>query len=185
MGFSPDGAQLLFVQPDAPPYDQGVVTVDGERRTEMLLQTEFSESNGVISPNGRWLAYDADESGRSEIYVRPFPDVDSRRIQMSTDGGTRPLWSRDGRELFYFKAPGTLIAVPVDPGPSFTAGNPEVLFEGSYPAFNTGRHYDVSPDGRGFLMLTEAGETDEDSAGPQINVVLNWTQELLERVPVN
>ncbi len=185
--FTPDGGKLLFFQPvTAPPYDIGMVSLDDERRVELLLEEPFNELNGEMSPDGRWLAYESDESGRSEVYVRPFPDVNASREQVSTDGGTRPVWSGDGSELFYWVETGTIMAVPVDSGTDFTAGRPEVAVQESFFTPRArGRHYDVSADGDRFLMITDV-ETDADEAArAQITVVLNWTQELLERVPVD
>ena len=105
------------------------MTLTGERRTEMLLNTRYRESNAEVSPDGDWLAYQSDESTVNEIYVRPFPDVNTSRRQVSTGGGTRPLWSRDGRELFYFVPPDTIMAVPVEPGKELRFGRPSVARE--------------------------------------------------------
>ncbi len=144
------------MQPANAPYNMGVVSLTGERKAEMILQEEFSEGNGDISPNGRWIAYESNESGRNEVYVRPFPEVNTARWQISTDGGTRPLWARNGRELFYYALPGVVMAVPVVDGVSFAAGAPKVVFKGTYLAPFAGRMYDVSPDGRRFLMIKNA-----------------------------
>ncbi|MBI3048649.1 MAG: protein kinase [Acidobacteria bacterium] len=183
--FSPDGRRLIFNQPDAPPYDLGVVTLEGERRAALILRAPYNEVNGEISPDGRWLAYQSNESGRDEIYVRPFPNVDAGRWQVSTDGGTRPVWSRNGRELFYFVVPGTLIAVPVQLGTGFSAGTPQVVFKGAYGSVFAARHYDVSPDGRRFLMLKTAQATDDATSFRSLVVVQNWTEELKRLVPAN
>ena len=183
--FTPDTTRLVFTQPLAPPYDIGVITIDGDRQVEMLLETSFSETNGELSPDGEWLAYESTESGQSEIYLRPFPDVQTSRQQVSTGGGSRPLWSRDGRELFYYVEPGTIMAVPIGSGTELALGRPEVIIQGSYATpLNTGRHYDVSPDGQRFLLLRDAGDTSEDVASPQIILVQNWFEELKDRVPV-
>jgi serine/threonine-protein kinase len=147
-----------------------------------LVASMFNEWNGEVSPDGRWLAYQSNESGRYEIYVRPFPNVEAGRWQVSTAGGTRPLWSRDGRELFYFVSPGKVMAVSIQRGPTFAAGNPQVLFEGRYAAPQVGRVYDVSPDGRRFLMLKES-ESGAEAQPPQLVVVLNWFEELKRLVP--
>jgi serine/threonine-protein kinase len=184
--FSPDGASL-FYQEDGPPHDVWMVPVDGPRTAgKALLAGPANEYNATVSPGGDRLAYQSDESGRYEIYVRPFPDVDTGKRQISTDGGTRPRWSRDGRELFYFMNSGfdagALMAVPVEPGTSLTFGRPTMLFQGNYPSPNTGRGlFDVSPDGQRFLMIknVEGGE----AARPQIVVVENWDQELKRLVP--
>ena len=181
--FTPDGSHLLFFQPAGPPYDIGVLSLQGERRAELVLHESFSESNGEISPDGRWLAYQSDESGRNEIYVRPFPNLNNGRWQVSTDGGTRPLWGRNGRELFYYVPPGTLMAAPIQPGSTFTAGTPQQLFKGTYLSPQTGRQYDVTPDGRRFLLIKDATPADESASRPQLVIVQNWFQELQRLVP--
>jgi serine/threonine-protein kinase len=186
LSFSPDGKRLVFYTRIGGPYDIGVLSLDGSRREEMLLKTSFNEQNGVISPDGQWLAYDSDESTRSEVYVTRFPDVSASKRQVSTGGGTRPLWSNDGRELFYYAAPGAIMAVPVTPGPNLAFGKPTVVVSGPYAArasFN-GRHYDVSPDGRRFLLLKEVETAGADKpAAPEIRLVQNWFEELKRLVP--
>ena len=179
--FSPDGTQLLFQETSAP-HNISLIKLDGERKPELLLQTSFDEANPDISPDGRWLAYESNESGRYEVYVRPFPKVNDGRWQISTGGGTRPLWSPSGRELFYYLAPGTLMAVRVEAGTTFAAGAPAVVFQGPYVTSVTGRQYSVSPDGRRFLMIKNAA-TAGNAPPPKITVVLNWVEELKRRVP--
>ena len=185
--FTPDGRQVLFFQPsNAAPFDVGMVSLDDEQRVELLLEEPYTELNAEVSPDGNWLAYESDESGQTEIYVRPFPDVNAARSQVSTAGGTRPLWSRDGRELFYWLEPGTIMAVRVDVETDFTSGRPDVAVQGSFSSPGVaGRHYDVSPDGDRFLLLTEASDTEGDEpAAAGITVVLGWFEELTERVPI-
>ena len=105
--------------------DLAMLTVDeANRGPELLIQTEFSEQNAEISPDGRWLAYQSNESGEYQIYVRPFPEVDGWRERVSTRGGTRPLWARDGRELFYWGPNGEMTVVAVQPGPTIIASTP-------------------------------------------------------------
>ena len=145
-----------------------------------LLETDFEESYPQVSPDGRWLVYVSDESGSEEIYVRPFPDIDAGRWQVSTGGGTQPLWARNGRELFYRNGE-AMIAVLVETDPSFAAGNTEVVFEGDYVLTQGGPNYDVSPDGDRFLMIRPVEDV---SATPQIIVVQNWFEELKRLAPV-
>jgi serine/threonine-protein kinase len=179
--FSPDGTLLLFTEIPTP-RNVSLVKLDGERKPQPLLQGSFNESNPEISPDGRWLAYDSDESGRPEVYVRPFPDVNTGRWQISTGGGNNPLWNPNGRELLYFRSPGTLLAVRVEAGASFQAEAPQVVLQGPYVAPIGARHYSVSRDGRRFLMIKNAA-TQGNAPPPQINVILNWFEELKRRVP--
>ena len=183
--FSPDGKHLVFSQPDSTPRDLGVVMLEGDRKTQLVLNTAFDETNGAISPDGRFLAYESDESGRKEIYVRPFPDVTGGRWQVSNGGGTRPLWSRNGRELFYYVAPGTLMAVDIETGPAFVTGPPQKLFTGPYLTPFDSRTYDVSPDGRRFVMIKTAETADQVAPAPRIVIVQNWFEELKRLVPTN
>jgi serine/threonine protein kinase/Tol biopolymer transport system component len=150
------------------------------RKAQPFLRTPFNEGAARFSPDGRWLAYVSDESGRFEIYVQPYPGPGGK-WQISTEGGTEPVWNRNGRELFY-RSGGKMMAVDITTQPGFAAGKPRMLFEGQYqPTLITFPNYDVSPDGQRFLMLkpSEARE----AAPTQINVVLNWFEELKRRVP--
>ena len=133
----------------------------------------------MISPDGRWLAYISDESGQSEIYVQPFPEAGQKWL-ISTGGGIEPMWSPDGRELFYRTAD-QMMAVAIETEPRFSAGTPRRLYKGTYILDSGVGHprYGVSPDGQHFLM----GKASEEEQS-QIRVVLNWFEELKERVPV-
>jgi serine/threonine-protein kinase len=181
--FTPDGRQLLLHPSASTPYDLQIADIEGKTPPRPLLVEPYSESNGVVSPDGRWLAYQSNESGRDEIYVRPFPDVSSGRWQVSSGGGTRPLWNRNGRELFYYLSPGVIWSVPIVPGSSFTAGTPAVVVKGTYLAPQTGRMYDVSPDGRRFLLIKASRAEGEEPPLPQLIVVQNWVEELKRLVP--
>jgi hypothetical protein len=188
-GITPDGTAVV--------YDQGTPTMgrdllqlalDGTRQLTPLLQTKFDEQNGIVSPDGRWLAYESNSSGpsgRLEIYVRPFPNVGGGQWQVSTAGGRQPLWARSGNELFYFGSDSTLLRVPVEArGATLNAGTPMKLFEGRYyTGVGTGRAYDVSPDGQRFLMIKATG-ADATAAPPSLIVVQHWDQELKRLVPV-
>ena len=155
------------------------------RTTTMMLHSSWSEKNAEISPDGHWLAYQSNESGQDEVWVRPFPNVETERHQVSRGGGTRPLWSRTGRELFYYVEPDTIMAVPVRLGADFTNEAPQLVVKGLYASPRvTGRHYDVSGDGQRFLLFKEAPTADgQKTAAPEIHVVLNWQEELKQRVP--
>ncbi len=137
------------------------------------------------------MAYQSDESGKGEIYVRSFPDVNKGKWQVSSGGGNSPLWSPDGRELFYRSGDATM-AVEVQTEPTFKRGNPKILFKGTYLSSTeqkvTMTAWDISPDGKRFLMIKPPGSTGAapTAAAPQpkINIVVNWFEELKQRVPV-
>ncbi len=183
ISWSKDGKTLVVThaaQIGTANFDIGVLSMESGHEYKKLLKEKHSESQPRISPDGRWMAYTSDESGQAQIYVRPFPDVDKERWQVSTNGGNSPLWSPDGRELFYF-SDGAVSAVTVNTKPTFSAGTPRTLFRGKYigPLMNSGASWDISPDGKRCLMLKE-----DAGGGPRkISVVLNWTEELKQRVP--
>jgi len=184
---SPDGRRLIFTETD-PKTGEDVMQVelDGTHRVTLLVQSPFTERNGIVSPDGRWLAYEANESGRFEIYVRPFPDVNSGHWQVSTGGGARPLWARSGQELFYASPTGALMRVGVERASSWAATTPTLLVKEGYftiPGGFPGRTYDISPDGQRFLMSKTGGGTDQTAAPPQIIVVQHWAEELKRLVP--
>ena len=143
-GVTPDGTRVLF---SLGARDVMAMALDA-RRVESLVQTQFTERNGDVSPDGRWLAYESDASGKFEIYVTPFPKVaGAGEWAISTTGGTRPLWARKSQELFFVAPDGAIMAVHVDPQANvWRAGSPVKLFSGPYatgvPA--SGRNYDVS-----------------------------------------
>ena len=169
------------------PSDPDSATTSQDRGTSTLsrlIKTTFNEGNAEISPDGRWLAHESNESGRAEVYVRPFPNVSGGRWQVSTGGGRMPLWSRNGQELFYVSPDAALMGVPVEPGPSWRGGTPARILQGPYFYGNAGRTFDIMPDGKRFLMIKPggAGET-----APSQNLVLvqNWFEELKRLVPTN
>jgi serine/threonine-protein kinase len=182
---SPDGKRMVL-RNLTPGNGEDIVmlSMEGERHIEPLIHSPFRERNAEISPDGRWIAYQSNESGVDQVYVRPFPAVDSGRWQVSTNGGQKPFWARNGRELFYIANDGSLMSVPIQAGTVFNFGNPARLFDASPYIGNglVGRTLDVSPDGRRFLMIKSLKQ-EETTA--QINVVLNWTEELKQKVPVN
>ena len=173
--FLPDATGFLYYGAMTPGNgdDIGMFRFE-EEQAAPLLETAFEESYPAVSPDGRWLAYVSDESGDEEIYVRPFPDINAGRWQVSTGGGTQPLWNPNGDELFY-RADQAMIAVGVETDPSFLVGSSEVMFEGNYTLVQGGPNYDVSPDGERFLMIKPV---EDASATPQIIVVENWLTEI-------
>jgi tRNA A-37 threonylcarbamoyl transferase component Bud32 len=185
---SHNGTRLVFTELTTATSAAGDVLqlrLDGTHAVTPLVQTPFSERNGEVSPDGQWLVYEANDLGRYEIYVRRFSDVTSGLWQVSTEGGTRPLWARNGRELFYLAPTGALMRVGVAPGPAWTATEPTKLFDSHYgpPAFHTGRTYDVSPDGRSFLFIKNSAVDEARTTPVSMVVVLNWTEELKRLVP--
>jgi serine/threonine-protein kinase len=190
---SPDGARLVFWENNCASGQDLLFTelqppAGGKGRVaHPLIRSPAIEMLAEISPDGRWLAYESNESGQQEIYVRPFPDVDRGRWQISTSGGTRPAWAASGRELFYIPLDGLLTAVPFrTTDSSFDAGTPAAVWKTAYYPGFTGlgldlRGYDVSRDGQRFLVLKETAAANQAAQVTMI-VVLNWSDELKNRV---
>jgi serine/threonine protein kinase/Tol biopolymer transport system component len=186
MSFSPDGQLLAFVELD--PATGGIWVLrmsdssaksDQVRKAQPFLQTPATAPR--FSPDGRWLAYVSEESGHREVYVQPYPGPGGK-WQVSTDGGTEPAWNRNGRELFYRNGD-KMMAADIFTQPSFTVGKPRQLFAGAYEMnYFAAPFYDVSADGQRFLMLKPVEQT-QDAAPTQINIVLNWFEELKQKVP--
>jgi serine/threonine-protein kinase len=188
-GVSPDGNRV--VASEARPstaLDVMVLNLDKRRALEPLLQTPFVERTAELSPDGRWLAYESNDTSQFQIYVRPYPDVDKERIPVSTTGGRQPHWSRDGRELFYIDGEGTIVSLRVGAGATWSVrpGTRTPLAANTYftPETAPARTYDVSPDGKRFLMVKELGAASQPSAPTSIVVVRNWVEELKRLVPV-
>ena len=186
--FSPDGQVLVFQQTSGNDAtfspDLMLLRLKAAPQVEMLLRTPFAEFGGEISPDGRWIVYHSDESGRGQpqVFVRPFPNVDAGRWHISNDGGSRAAWSKDGRELFYLNAASALMGVPIVTTPSFSAGTPTKLFDGPWYGTQQSRTYDTSRDGRRWLMI-KATPSDPTLVHPTLTVVLNWFSELNSRFP--
>jgi serine/threonine protein kinase len=173
--WSPDGQALAYEETTpGTGFDLWVFRL-GDHKAQPFLQTRFNEIAPRFSPDGRWLAYASDESGRYEIYVQPYPGPGGK-WQISTEGGMEPVWARNG-ELFYRNGD-KMMAVETNTKSTFSADKPKVLFEGRYANYQSLPAYDVTPDGQRFL-LTKTSEQ-----GPQeINVVVNWTEELKQKAP--
>jgi len=175
--FTPDARSLIIRDSEAKTgVDLAVLSVDGKGLITPLIKQTSNQTNADLSPDGKWIAYQSNESGRDEVYVRSFPSVDAGRWQLSSSGGTRPVWARNGRELFYLDGTLRLVAVPVQTGVTFASGNPTTLFELPSTPTATARTYDVAPDGR-FLVI-KFPQNDKSSNAPTLNVVLDWTAEL-------
>jgi dipeptidyl aminopeptidase/acylaminoacyl peptidase len=180
MSWSPDGQFLLYARPDPKTgIDLWMLPMTGERPPRTVVQMVGDQFGGVISPDGRWLAYESNESGRLDVYVQPFPEAGGK-WQVSSAGGAQPQWRRDGNELYYVAPDARLLAVPVKPstdGKTLDVGSPVPLFRtrlASGAGTTQGRaQYAVAPDGR-FLMNTVVEET----AASPITVVVNWAAAL-------
>ena len=178
-----EGAAPGVIGPATP--DIWMLTMTGQRRFTPLLQTAYAERNPEISPDGRWIAYESLESGRPEVYVRPFPDISNGKWQVSTAGGSQPLWSRDAAELFFVSGSNELMTAQVKGHAPFVTATPKKVIDGKYvwsvPAY-AGRMYDVSADGR-FLMMKELAEPGQTSTPASVIVVEHWFEELKRLVP--
>jgi serine/threonine protein kinase/Tol biopolymer transport system component len=181
--FSADGKLLAYQESNHPTngFDIWVLSME-ERRPRPFLQSKHNEIHPALSPDGRWMAYASNESGRYEVNVRSYPGP-GVVTQVSADGGFEPIWSPDGREIYYRTQEGKrVMAVEFTPdAPTPRLGKPRLLFEGRFAGLETyGRRYDLAPDGERFLMLQE----NEPPPPPtQYNVVLNWFEELKRLVP--
>ena len=179
--YSPDGTWLVFREETGTDVDDDIYAIRPgvDSVAFALAATEFSERSPALSPDGRWLAYISNQSGRQEVYVRPFPpDAGSDLVQVSADGGTEPIWAHSGRELFYRNGSNELVAVQVSGDPSFSASQQEVLFS-TADYMRGGGHaiYDVTPDDQRFVML----RIREVDSGTLI-LVQNFFEELRERI---
>ena len=176
--WEPDGETLLFQENDPPRtgFDIWRLTMEGGAEPERLIATGANETHPALSPEGRWLAYTSDESGREEVYVTRYPELDGRQ-QVSTDGGIEPAWSSEGGELFYRSMDGTRwFAVSFVGGP----GEPRLLFEASgrrgfVGGMQYGRNYDVTADGSRFITLRPEWDV---PSGTEFRVVVGWGEEL-------
>ena len=191
--FSPDATRLLLQDGgtgsfagEATSADISMLPMDGKGKAAPLIQTKFTKRNADVSPDGRWVAYESNDSGQFQIYVQPFPNVSTGRWQISTTGGTKPLWAHSGRELFYVDGSGALMTVPIQTAASFSAGNPTKLLDAKYfYGVQQSRSYDVSRDGQRFVMIKDPpADTQKATDTPAgMIVVLNWVEELKARLP--
>jgi Tol biopolymer transport system component len=190
--WSPDGKLIFFQQSRDPAtgFDIWLLPIGDEGKPgspEPFLNSTTDELQPALSPDGRWLAYVSDVSGRTEVFVTPFPGPGAK-LQISVDGGIGPAWSPSGRELFFRHATAQrekvfrMMAVDISTQPELRIGKPRVLFEGPYnPGPTFGRNFDVTSDGQSFVMTKRPDET----IPQQINVILNWFEELERLVPTD
>ena len=197
--WSKDGKTLVMGETDgtldasasAAIWDIGILSMEGDHIRTPLLHEEYAEVQPQVSPDGQWIAYCSSETGQNnaEVYVRPFPDVDKGKIQVSTNGGLSPRWTPDGKKLLYLNSQNELMIVTVETEPTLKLGTPRILFESKYvgDTASEGTVWDIHPDGKRLLMMQNPGSPDEeDSAGgpKKITIVLNWDEELKQHVPV-
>jgi len=160
--------------------DIGLRVVGDESTWKPLLASEYSESEPAISPDGQWIAYVSNQTGSDEIYLERFPDLGDRRL-VSTGGGRHPVWSRGGRELFYFEEGRRMMSVPIENEPVFATGKPQMLFEGDSFRIT----YDVDPAGQRFLMVKREYAGSETNTNVDLVFVQNWFEELKRLVPTD
>jgi len=174
--WSKDGQTLFFVEQNPQNRnDIWALPMTGDRTPRALVTSRFDERRPAISPDGRWLAYGTNEPGPFEIHVRPYPETARGQYQASAGGGTSPVWSIDGRAIFYRNG-GKVFRVNVTTSPDFKAGKPEELF--TFSGSDQYMNYDLSPDGKRFAMIKSGG----DSGAAEYRVVVNWIEELKARV---
>ena len=149
--------------------------------TPLVADAAFDEVTPAVSPDGRWLAYQSNESGRNEVFVRPYPNVSAGRWQVSRDGGTEPTWAHSGREMFYRNGAGALVAATVGPGPTFALGEQKVLFAASsFRSELLVRAFGVMPDDRRFVFIRDVGQ--QAAATLDLVQVTNWLSEVRTRL---
>jgi Tol biopolymer transport system component len=186
--WSPDGKTLALVVGDrSGPSGVWTLSYDGETTTPEVFADESGQSGPAFSPDGRWLAYWSNETGGPQIFVQPFPNTGAKH-RVTQQGAAAPLWSPDGQELFYTNlGTGQLMGIDITTDAAFAFGNEQALGIRRFlvSGIDT-RPYDITPDGQRFLMVFPAAQADSVTAtsDEQINIVLNWFEELKERVPV-
>jgi serine/threonine-protein kinase len=185
MSFAPDGRLLISEAVAGLGRDVVALSLDAPRRLERILDSEATEGWTEVSSDGRWIVYDSNESGQYEIYVRPYPRIRDGRWRVSATGGKEPMWSRNGKELFYKDFSGGLMVVSVSRGQTLTFGAPMKLLDGSrYLGGGStlgGRTYDLDLDGSRFLMIKRANPTADPTS--IVLVTDHWFQELQARLP--
>jgi Tol biopolymer transport system component len=176
MSWATEGPTLAFDE-RKPNGERDIWVVSPGSDPMPFLLTPFDERLPRFSPDGRWLAYVSDEGGRNDVYVQPFPGPGAKWL-VSTEGGIEPVWSRDGRELFYRHDDQMMVvAVAATPKGEFQASRPRPLFDMRLDADDNGSNYDVSPDGTWFVVT----RSDREAPPAQLQVVLNWFNEVRTR----
>jgi len=184
VSFTPDGTRLLFAE--AQPKggaDLFVMAADGKAAAETLVSTPYAENGAEVSPDGRWFLYHSNESGVNQVYVRPFPNANGGRWQISTAGGLKAVWAPSGREIVYLDATEALTSVPVETAPAFKSGTPVRILDHRFYNLGPARNYDISRDGQKFLIIKNPRDAAATETPASMIVVLNWLEELKARVP--
>jgi len=182
-----DGGRLLVFHQRSPDsgLDIGVLSMEGTHQSRLIIHGPSHESRPAMSPDSRWIAYQSNASGRWEVYVQPFPTLDSR-WQISTDGGVSPIWGSDSRELFYRRGSAVMRVAIEASARAFNYGTPAMLIDGPYvPEEETpsvGRSYDVGPDGLRFVMIKEQAQGTREAGAAPIVVIRNWVSEVERRL---
>jgi serine/threonine protein kinase len=192
--FSGDGKTLVTGETDltGSRWDIWMLSMEGEHeRTQLLHDDDYNMVQPQVSPDGHWIAYCTGISGQNEVYVRPFPNVEKDKWTVSTNGGSSPRWTSGGKELLYLNTDNELMTVAVKTEPTFSLGKPKVLFGSNYISdqASEGIVWDVHPNGKRFLMMRNPGTNTEGGTAAlssrKINIVLNWFEELKDRVPID
>lgn len=181
---APGGDQMFINQlGSASEGEIYVLNLHKSDRPYALFQSQTYEFSGHLSPDGKYLTYGSNETGKLEIYVRSYPDLKGK-WQLSTAGGFSPIWSPDGKALYYVSNVAKMMRIPIQLQPTFRAGKPQAIFDVSQMNFpnNPVHNYDISPDGKRFVMVKNVSF---QSSGSTLNIITNWIQELKERVPRN
>ena len=185
LAYTPDGARLVYQEAmPATGFDLFAISSDGKGKPDALVQTPFVETNTDLSPDGHWLVYQSNESGRNDVYVRPFPNTASGKSMVSTNGGASPAWSRAGAEIFYLAPNGAVMAAPIKTTPSVIVGAPVKVVDPGFFSAVPWRPYDVTRDGKRVLIIKNPQVDVASKLTPaSMIVVLNWTEDLKARLP--
>ena len=183
--WSTDGRYLAYSELTSEAgFDIGYVELQSDGETSepvTFLSTPLNEGTPRFSPDGRFVAYNSDESGLFEVYVRPFPDGTAGKWQVSVNGGGQPRWRSDGKELYYVED-STMMAVSVSTEPTFTPGQPQLLFESADLISSDGTTtYEVAADGERFVTVSPVADADEEAVPRTIRIVQNWYEEFRDR----
>ena len=186
--WSGDGKTIITGDLGIGGFNIGLLPLEDDHEWKPLLNENHNEADPQVSPDGRWIAYVSDETKREEIYVRPFPEINMGKWQISTNGGSSPLWSPDGKELYFINDDAVMV-VSITATTNFSHETPKILFKGKYfSSFYRGSSHtpwDIHPYSKKFLMIKEAESTNNESASEtpsKINIILNWDEEVKKRV---